>query len=505
MKDPKDLHAIIKSLTKAEKRIFKMNVGSIQKNNNNYTLLFDAIDAQEVYDEAKLQRKLRKHTFSKQISRTKYLLYEQILKVLRQLYGKHSERAKLGWLIESVEVLFSKTLYKQAYTAIKRAKKIAIANELYGLQQEIMDQEQRLLPYVENHKTIQNAIEQLLKSYERVAHNIHLENAYKALHASVRLYHDTLLNFHETDQVHTLFDAVMQDHLMQSEVMASTFLSKILFYEIHFLNAYVNSDLRETKQSGETLFKIWQQRPEMKSVFPSEYIRQLRDFTFWKISTENDHMGINELLEEWQQLPASSKEEAEKHRSEIDLIHFLLQLVHQSYSGIEAIHYRIKENEFASLKMLTIQQRIITFYHLAVYHFFEKRYGEVWRLIEKVDALAGKKLLPHILKYVRLMELIVRYELDDYEIENKDILRIHRHLESLGAVGKIEKMLLRSIKKLINLPILDKTPSIVFELKEALELNQHTTPPPSKTMSHQIIKTWVEDIISKKNKQFVSA
>ncbi|MEM6966262.1 MAG: hypothetical protein AAF573_15980 [Bacteroidota bacterium] len=505
MKDPKDLHTIIKSLTKAEKRIFKMNVGSIQKNNNNYTLLFDAIDAQEIYDEIKLQRKLKKHTFSKQISRTKYLLYEQILKVLRQLYGKHSERTKLLRIIESVDVLFSKTLYKQAYTAIKRAKKIAIANELFGLQQIIMDQEQRLLPYVENHKTITHAIKQLLQSYEQVAHNTRLENAYRTLHASVRLYYDTLLNFHEIDQIRERFDKIMQDRLMQNEATATTFLSKILFYEIHFLNAHIRSDFQKAQLLGDTLFDMWQQRPEMRMVFPVAYIRQLRDYTFWKISIENDEKSVQKLLDAWEVLPITSKEEAAKYALEINLIKVLIQVVNRSYTDLEIFYQQLKADNFASLKKLTIQQQITTFYHLAVYHFFEKRYAETSQLIEKVDALAGKKLLPHLLKYVRLMELIVRYESEEYEIEDKDILRIHRHLVSLGALGRIEKMLLQSIKKLMNLPILDEVPPVVFELKRALELNQHNLSPTSKTMSYQIIRNWVEDTISKNKRQWISA
>lgn len=168
MKDSRDLHSIIKSLTKSEKRHFKMCVNSVHKSENNYTILFDAIDSQEEYDEVKLLRKLKKHTFAKQISRTKYLLYEQILKVLRQLYSTRSDHAKIGAMLNSAEVLFYKTFYHQAFEVLKRAKKIAIANELHGLQQEIMEREKLLLPYLENHKTIRLAISNFLSSYERI-------------------------------------------------------------------------------------------------------------------------------------------------------------------------------------------------------------------------------------------------------------------------------------------------------------------------------------------------
>jgi hypothetical protein len=335
MKDSKDLHIIIKSLSKAEKRYFKMCVNSVHKNENNYTILFDAINAQEEYNENKLLRKLKKYPFSKQISRTKYLLYEQILKVLRQLYSSRSEHAKLGALLNSAEVLFYKTFYHQAEEVLKRAKKIAMANELFGLQQEIMEREKLLLPYLENHKTIKPAISKFLNSYERIAQLLKTENEYKALHTKVRLYYDTLLNFYETSQVEVIFGEVMQHRLMLEKSNATTFLSQVLFHEIHFLNANVRSNFARANYFGDEMFSLWKAKPAMKNVFRDTFIRQLRDYTFCKISSGQMQKNIPQLLNEWKTIKPFSKEEEDVLSLEIDTIHFLLQLGNKSYSGVE--------------------------------------------------------------------------------------------------------------------------------------------------------------------------
>ena len=50
------LFALIKSLTKAEKRYFKL-FASVNNTDANYILLFDAIDAQDVYDEKRIKEK----------------------------------------------------------------------------------------------------------------------------------------------------------------------------------------------------------------------------------------------------------------------------------------------------------------------------------------------------------------------------------------------------------------------------------------------------------------
>ena len=497
MKDPKDLHSMIKSLSKSEKRHFKMCVNSVHKNENNYTILFDAIDAQGVYNEKKLLHKLRKHPFSKQISRTKYLLYEQILKVLRQLYSTRSEHAKLRALLDSSEVLFYKTFYRQAFQILKRAKKIAIANELYGLQQEIMEKEKRLLPYLENYKTIKPAISEFLFSYEQIAQLLKTENEYKALHTKARLYYNTLLNFHETSQVDAILGKVMQHRLMLEKSNATTFLSKVLFHEIHFMNANARFNFAQANYFGDEMFALWEAKPVMKDVFRDTFIRQLRDYTFCKISSYHTQENIPQLLNEWKSIKVFSKEEEGIMALEIDMIHFLLQLVNKSYSGIEAICHLIKEHHSPSLKKLPAHQQMVIFYHISVYHFMKKDYAKVIRDIKQIEAIAGGKLRPHILKYVKLMELIVRYELDDEEIEDKDILRITRHLKSLGKLGRIEEMLLSSIKKLINLPSLDEPPMILNELKELLETNSETTNYKLETINHQIIKVWVKEKLSK--------
>jgi hypothetical protein len=50
MKPSNELHDLIKSLTKSEKRFFKLH-SSLQAGDKNYLRIFDAIDKQKVYDE----------------------------------------------------------------------------------------------------------------------------------------------------------------------------------------------------------------------------------------------------------------------------------------------------------------------------------------------------------------------------------------------------------------------------------------------------------------------
>ena len=61
-----NLFFLIQSLSKSEKRYFKIFCFG-QKVDKNYLKLFDAIDAQEVYDEAAIRRQFAKATFIQQL------------------------------------------------------------------------------------------------------------------------------------------------------------------------------------------------------------------------------------------------------------------------------------------------------------------------------------------------------------------------------------------------------------------------------------------------------
>ena len=68
-----NLFFLIKSLTKAEKRYFKV-FASAANSNKNYILLFDYLDRQQSYDEKDLKAHFRDMAFSRQLHVTKIYL-----------------------------------------------------------------------------------------------------------------------------------------------------------------------------------------------------------------------------------------------------------------------------------------------------------------------------------------------------------------------------------------------------------------------------------------------
>ena len=75
MKPSTELFSLIKSLTKSEKRFFKLN-SSLQSGDKNYLKLFDYIEKQNSYNEEKLKNNFKGEKFILHLPSEKNHLYK---------------------------------------------------------------------------------------------------------------------------------------------------------------------------------------------------------------------------------------------------------------------------------------------------------------------------------------------------------------------------------------------------------------------------------------------
>ena len=105
MKPSAELFDLVKSLSKSEKRFFKLS-SSLQTGEKNYLQIFDAIEKQSSYDEAALKKQFAKETFVKHFPSEKNHLYKTILKSLRGFHADNSINSVLKQEIKNVEILY---------------------------------------------------------------------------------------------------------------------------------------------------------------------------------------------------------------------------------------------------------------------------------------------------------------------------------------------------------------------------------------------------------------
>ena len=234
------LFDLICSLTKAEKRIFRIYAKKIQQRGNVLFLqLFDYLEKQEAFEVQPLLNDLP-NIKSKQIPNLKRNLYENILASLRLLYSDQKVALQIRKFIDYAEILYGKGLYLQALKILSRAKKVARKNHQDDLHLEI----------VEFEKTIESR-HITRSSTERMAGLIAEADFRKDVNANISELSNLKLHLQRIfiDQGHVSgkpqLDQIQQDFsrkINKWQESEMTFFEKVYFYQSCYWFHYLRQD-----------------------------------------------------------------------------------------------------------------------------------------------------------------------------------------------------------------------------------------------------------------------
>ena len=140
------LFDLIKSLSKSEKRYFKLFAGRHTiGEENGYIRLFDFIDRMDDYQEDLVFMHFRGQAFLNKFSITKSRLYDNILRSLDAFHAASSPDAQIYRSIHNAEILFNKGLYSQCEKILRSAEKQAQKHECLNLLLEIKQKQKMLI------------------------------------------------------------------------------------------------------------------------------------------------------------------------------------------------------------------------------------------------------------------------------------------------------------------------------------------------------------------------
>ncbi|MEM0996044.1 MAG: hypothetical protein AAGN35_03145 [Bacteroidota bacterium] len=138
-----DLYELIHALNDGEVKTFRKEILK-RRGKHTYLKVFDAIRAQEIYDEAALKEQFAGEKTLNNFSIAKKNLYEKLLDVLCQLPYHQTIETQFDRFRQQIAILIKKSLYKQAMDRVRKAIKVAEKLEafkkvldLHDLQREI--------------------------------------------------------------------------------------------------------------------------------------------------------------------------------------------------------------------------------------------------------------------------------------------------------------------------------------------------------------------------------
>lgn len=139
------VHRLIHSMSRAEKRYFKLYVGRhVQAGQSNHPLLFDAIATMEVYDEQDLLQRFKGAAFIQRFAITKRRLYETILRSLDAFHSEASLDARIYRGLQQVRILYDRALYEDAAKLLHGVRRLARQHDRQAALFAVMEWERRM-------------------------------------------------------------------------------------------------------------------------------------------------------------------------------------------------------------------------------------------------------------------------------------------------------------------------------------------------------------------------
>jgi len=113
------LYQLVKSLSKAEKRYFRVFTGKNDESSKGYLVLFDILSGTRRYDKEELMKKIREKNLSTDLPKTRQYLFDAIIKSLIFYYSENDPEFKMRLQLFQLLVLNKKELFRLAQKKLK--------------------------------------------------------------------------------------------------------------------------------------------------------------------------------------------------------------------------------------------------------------------------------------------------------------------------------------------------------------------------------------------------
>ncbi|OFY84630.1 MAG: hypothetical protein A3F72_01345 [Bacteroidetes bacterium RIFCSPLOWO2_12_FULL_35_15] len=493
MKTSDNLFRLIKSLNKSEKGYFKKYANfHVRNEQNNYTKIFDAIDTQKEYNENKLFRKFREERFINQFAVAKNYLYDMILESL-EAYHKNST-TQIRSLLNRIEILVDKGLHSQAKKLLKKAKEMAITYEKLTYIPEINLMEESIYRMQYSVGDIKDNSSKLIEEIEQYAMRIKNLAEYESLKNRLYVQHMEMGVLRNETEMKS-YDWFLKSPLLKNEKQALSINAKILYYELYASYYNYTEDSQKCYEFSSGLIKIFEENPQVIETnvnFPTLF--------YYRHSIQCYNIGkYHEALE------YIAKMEVLKPKSDIQKMNTLFK----AYNTKLNVYFRMGNMKKCLRLIPEIETLLATstdsdkllkeiiYWQVTSILMIAEEYKQALKWLVKANISEHSNIRQDLECIGRIMEIVLHYELGKFDSMEYRIKSTYRFLASKQKMYLSEKIILTSIRKLIN--VNSKKESLTFfkELKNSLE-PVIKDPLEGKILMYFDIMSWLESKIENK-------
>ncbi|MBT1700453.1 hypothetical protein KK083_26435 [Fulvivirgaceae bacterium PWU4] len=422
-----NLFLLIKSLSKSEKRYLRIYAG-ISGRDANYLQLFDAIEAQEEYDEAEIRKKFKEKKFLSQLHVTKIYLTELILKALKNYHSDASVHSKLLDLLKDIELLFDKELYDLCYYKIQKAEALASKYEKLSLLTEVFFWKRKLALAVTGGR---KDIQALLVKEKEAIEQMKVLNTYWQHTISI----GNLVN-----------DDNFINELAQTKSNVYALQSQVLHYHILYARHFIKGDIKKAEKHISALIKLLEKEPDRIREDPHSFVTAIGNKIGLLLSGKKwDEIGA--LIYKIREVPSKYKLKNESRftvRLWLRTFNVELEMYRDSRQLEKGIALMDEIQQFIEKrrKAIPADYILLFYYQFANIFFLKKDYTKSLRWLNEIINSNFGSIREDIQSYARILNLIVHFELNNIIVLRYAVDSCRRFLKKKNAaIGAGEKLL----------------------------------------------------------------
>jgi len=453
MKPSTELHDLIKGLTKSEKRFFKLH-SSLQSGDKNYLRIFDAVDRQKSYDEEALKRLFAEETFIRHLPSEKNHLYKLIMKALRAYHAENSVDAILKQEIKNITILYDKGLHTECNKVLHRAKRLARDNESFHHGFELLGWEKTLLEEAYESGQFTKDLDALLDEERTVLEKMRNLAAYQVLYTKIN-YVFRSGGYVRTDEERAMVEEIGGHPLITGANAALSQRAAAIRLYTQGLCHWAKRDWKASLGCFQSAKRVLDNTPAIKTDPPKRYLRILHYIVNAQIELR-DLKGAAENIHLIRSLAGADGFTGIGVDTAIFVAGYLgeLRLLDRAgeYDKAVGLADEVLEGFERLGNRLPKEHELEFYFALACVHFGAGQQNKALFWLNKVLNDNEPTLRQDIFTYARLFNLVVHYELGNFDLLEYIVRSTQRFLSRRHRAHEVENLLIEHVKKLARTP-----------------------------------------------------
>jgi len=443
------LYRLVHALSGPEKRYFKVLAGAQNDKDNKYLQLFDAIEQQSAFDDEALKEQIygSRDIQSRKYSELKGYLYEMILKSLQAYDEKSSVAYRLKHLLLSVRVLFRRSLFEDCKEVLKKARKLAQRYERFRELLEILEWEKQIAYTQAKVDYLDRELHRIEQEERRVLERIKTIADYR--NTFFRLLVATRKKTARSGELKQTLSDIVDTPLLKEFALADSHQAKVLYYRALSVYYFANAELQEFYQSSQQLISLMESQPHYLKEDVSEYIAALSN-AIMSCGVLGKDEELEPLLAQLRSVePITSDDELKIHRQYYQGMFSLCITTGRFEEGYRALQEHLQELKRFNQAPFQTQSFFLFYFYLS---FGAGQYEEALDYLNDWLELPQTVERPHLQGAARMLNLIVHFELNHYELLESLLRSTYRFLKKRGQLYEVERLTLNFIRQALEAP-----------------------------------------------------